>query len=56
MSPVSWEMTMLKHQQAKLGGRLKVVFKEDLFHVSEQICSHWLKPGTQINYGATEQG
>ena len=56
MSPVSWEMTMLKHQQAKLGGRLKVVFKGDLFHVSEQIFSHWLKQGTQINYGAPEQG
>jgi hypothetical protein len=39
MSPASWEMTVLKHQQAKLGGRFKVVFKADLFHVSEQICS-----------------
>jgi hypothetical protein len=27
-----------------------------LFHVSEQIFSHWLKQGTQINYGAPEQG
>jgi hypothetical protein len=37
MSPVSWEMTVLKHQQPKLAGRLKVVFKGDLFHVSEGI-------------------